>query len=134
MPRKGHTPLPEVRARIAATLRAHHEATKGERYVENEDGCWIWQWATRGRGYPSQGQRQGIYQRERGVYPKGFALHHECGVKRCVNPAHQVPMPRPMHVELHRYLTAKGFRDLDVADRITLSRVLWEAREAVGVT
>lgn len=128
MPKKGQRTVPATREKIAATLRARFEAERGPRYIEDANGCFLWQRGTRGQGaYPSQGQRQGIYQRERGVYPKGWDLHHECGIGRCVNPAHQLPLTKRQHVLLHRYLRLKGFRDLDVPNRIALSRALWEA-------
>lgn len=125
MGKTGRSTLPEVRAKIAATLRARYEAEKGPRCFVNKDECWIWLWATRA-GYPSPGQREGMYQRARGVYPRKHDLHHSCGEKLCVNPAHQVPLPKPSHVELHRHLKAARWLKLPVVDRIALSQALWD--------
>jgi uncharacterized UBP type Zn finger protein len=36
-----------------------------------------------------------------GPIPKGYVVHHVCGVRACVNPAHLQAMPRAEHGRLH---------------------------------
>lgn len=37
-----------------------------------------------------------------GAIPAGHELHHTCGVKRCVNPAHLEPLTPAEHKRRHR--------------------------------
>lgn len=66
---------------------------------EGRHGCWLWD-AVNARGYPTCNLR---YKDEKytlahrlayaifnGDLPKGVAVHHSCGVLRCVNPLHLV--------------------------------------------
>lgn len=35
------------------------------------------------------------------AYIEGLEVHHECGVRRCVNPEHLVPLTRAEHAAVH---------------------------------
>lgn len=118
---RGREVLPEERAKISATLIRKGEHCKGPRYLRNENGCWIWHRSTNGQGYPHNGQRRRLYENEYGTYPAKWPLHHHCGEKMCVRPAHAGPMPRKAHEALHRKLDSAGFKDISVSDRIALS-------------
>ena len=72
-------------------------------------GCWIWEGhinhAGYGRGH-SQGHGQQnahrlVYQLLVGPIPVQHEVHHTCGVRSCVNPAHLVVMPRRAHAQHH---------------------------------
>lgn len=65
-------------------------------YVKREDGCWIWQRAVNSAGYGHR-YRNGkhryahvdAYERANGVVVTATQdVHHTCGEKLCVNPAH----------------------------------------------
>lgn len=36
-----------------------------------------------------------------GAIPEGFEVHHECGVRCCVNPAHLQALSRDEHMQTH---------------------------------
>jgi hypothetical protein len=114
--------LPHVKGKRITRLRETNERRKGPRWVEDENGCWLWQWALTANGYPSQGQRHAIYLLYRGPYPRGHQLNHLCGVRHCVNPDHQVPLSVQLHAALHVVLRRHGFNELPVPERIELSR------------
>jgi hypothetical protein len=118
----------EVRERAAAKVRAANDAKKGPRYDVNEDGCWIWLWATNGYGYPEERRRRWYYRQATGIeYPtgRGWTLHHECGARQCVNPDHAQHMAKPAHDRLHAMLRERGWRSFSVADRIAMSQELF---------
>jgi hypothetical protein len=69
-------------------------------------GCWHWAGAVGRLGYGRLGPRRYahrvVYERLVGAIPDGHGLHHRCGVRACVNPAHLVPMRQGDHARLHR--------------------------------
>jgi hypothetical protein len=77
--------------------------------VQTMDGCWLWTGALSGAGY---GQlrvagrvvyaHRFVYEQAGGVIPAGFELHHRCGARRCVCPAHLGPLSRKVHGRAHR--------------------------------
>lgn len=121
---------PDVMGRRITSLRETNERRKGPRWVENADGCWIWQWGSSGADYPSQGQRRRIYLLAKGPCPRGMQMHHECGVRLCVAPDHQCPLTRAMHMALHAILRRRDWMDLPVPERIELSRQIIEGELA----
>lgn len=77
------------------------KSKSGIRYLEDEDGCWIWQRAVNSAGYGHL-YRDGVhryahvdaYEQTNGVSVAAtMDVHHTCGKKLCVNPD---------HLELHR--------------------------------
>lgn len=113
---------PDVQGRRITALRETNERRKGPRWVEDENGCWLWQWGTSAIGYPSQGQRRALYLLRGGPCPRGMQLHHHCATRLCVNPDHQSPLTTMQHAGLHAILRRRDWKDLPVPERIALSR------------
>jgi hypothetical protein len=74
--------------------------------IDFTDGCWLWRQSTNNKGYGQvhwEGRNrlahQLVYRLLRGWTPE--ALHHTCGVRRCVRPDHLVPTTRAAHNRLH---------------------------------
>jgi hypothetical protein len=71
--------------------------------------CWMWT-AARTNGYGHFGVAHGdirkahrvAYEHFVGPIPPQCALHHTCGVRACVNPAHLEPVDIHQHAEVHR--------------------------------
>lgn len=88
--------------------KGHEKREPGPMWIEDENGCWIWQHGVGRQGYGSL--RDGktvrahrwVYEREVGPIPEGHDLHHRCEVRLCVNPAHLEPLTPEQHVRLHR--------------------------------
>jgi lambda repressor-like predicted transcriptional regulator len=77
------------------------------RVVTMPNGCWHWTGAKRS-GYGvarfngrEQGVHRIVYEQLVGALVDGFTVHHTCGVRRCVNPAHLTPMRASDHSRLH---------------------------------
>lgn len=79
--------------------------------VDVADGCWLWTGALNGEGggwdggYPYYwlsgrmvGAHRYAFQQAMEVSIAGFDLHHTCGKRRCVNPAHLEPLERREHM------------------------------------
>lgn len=65
------------------------------KFVINENGCWIWQWAVSNSGYgvhAGQSAHRYMYEKHVGPIPDGLWIDHLCRTKRCVNPAHLEPV------------------------------------------
>lgn len=85
-------------------LVGHGRRKPGPDYVENADGCWIWQRARCKR--PPYGlvwdprtktrtlAHRVYYIQAKGPIPDGLHLDHLCGVPQCVNPDHLEPVTR----------------------------------------
>lgn len=81
-------------------VRGHSNRKSGVDYIENENGCWIWQRATTKGGYGVTDRGDGrqttahrvYYERFVGPIPAGLQLDHLCRVRLCVNPAHLEPV------------------------------------------
>ena len=80
------------------------------------DGCWIWTGAIQGHGYAhfsikrcvAVRAHKWLWEQFNGPLPKGMHLHHKCGKKHCVNPAHLVAASPRDHILLHpESVTAK---------------------------
>ena len=70
-------------------------------------GCWLWTGGMSGEyGLTADGERahRAVYEIMVGPIPEGLVLHHECEVKRCVNPAHLTPMTNGDHLAHHAAL------------------------------
>lgn len=111
---KGH-PLPYLRGHAAWKDR-------GPRWVEDPNGCWIWQRSLNNQGYPIGtfarfGKKTALahrvmYEQQVGPIPQGLELDHTCRVPACVNPSHLEPVTQRENI--HRQSKTK-LRDEDVA-------------------
>jgi len=71
--------------------------------------CWVWDGAVNDSGYGMlswRGRRRTrahrlAYELCNGAIPKGMVLHHRCGVRACVNPAHLTFLPQGEHARKH---------------------------------
>jgi hypothetical protein len=95
-------------------------AERLERYVVRTATCWLWYGAVTRTGYgrvnagaPSRSNiaaHRAMYELLVGPIPEGMSLHHTCNVRRCVNPAHHVPMPIGANVLLNAGPSANNAR------------------------
>lgn len=69
-------------------------------YVIAESGCWEWVGA-RSQGYGSMDQGRRVHrlmwEQVHGPIPSAHELHHRCGNRGCVNPAHLALVTRRTH-------------------------------------
>jgi HNH endonuclease len=75
----------------------YQHGRKGKRFIVNEEtGCWEWQYAPWSGKY---GRHQRVWEAYNGPVPEGFELHHTCSNENmCVNPAHL----EVIDIEIHR--------------------------------
>ena len=77
--------------------------TFDDHWIEDDNGCWIWQRACKGKevkhggGYPClrvngvmTGAHRYRYELEHGPIPDGLQIRHQCHNTKCVNPAHML--------------------------------------------
>ena len=94
-------------------LRGYMDADwLASRSTADENGCWLWSgsrlpagyggcsWRIDGKNYGSPAHRV-AYRIVNGPIPEGYQVHHECGVRPCVNPEHLVALSATTHHELH---------------------------------
>jgi len=75
--------------------------------VDKQADCWLWT-GVLAAGYGqfsntsvSKAAHRASYEFLVGEIPKGMHLHHACGNKQCVNPAHLVLLAPSDHMRLH---------------------------------
>ena len=76
--------------------------------VQKTDTCWLWQASLLPNGYPRFSlngstvyAHRFAYERANGPIAKGLEIHHLCGIRHCVNPAH-------MEVATHKQNIHRG--------------------------
>jgi hypothetical protein len=74
-------------------IHGHNRRRRGvtQEYIEDSNGCWLWQLACDDDGYGVKNARRAhvvYYERVIGLVPEGLELDHRCRVVSCVNPAH----------------------------------------------
>lgn len=79
-----------------------------EKWVEDEDGCWIWQACTNEQGYGRFGVEDKLVLAHRWSYARAYGgisdeheCHHACGKRACVNPKCLLAVTEEAHRELH---------------------------------
>ncbi len=72
------------------------------------DGCWLWTASCDSYGYPRISVNGRLVSATRFSYEltnspieSGKELHHTCGKRKCVQPAHLKPLTRQEHLALH---------------------------------
>ena len=92
-------------------LNGHAGVKSALPYLEDEQGCWIWQRTRNEQGYgrTRDGKKmrlahRTLYEREFGAVPHGTVLHHLCGRGHlgCVNPRHMKPVKPSENARLGR--------------------------------
>lgn len=88
------------------------DSTAHERLLakfERTPWCWPWRAYIEAQGYgivrvgdKSRKAHRVVYELLVGPIPDGKVLHHKCENRRCVNPAHLVPMEDAEHKRLSR--------------------------------
>lgn len=81
------------------------DASPRYEYVGKPSPCWIWQKSVSSEDYGRIWNGKGhdhahrvYYERFVGTIAKDHEIHHECGVRLCVNPAHLVEVTRAEHM------------------------------------
>jgi hypothetical protein len=76
--------------------------------VDPDTDCWLWTGALQRQGYGYLSIRNKTWRAHRvaweifnGKIPVGLHIHHTCGSKICLNPAHMVLMTPAEHSRLH---------------------------------
>src|SRR5688500_1836821 len=83
------------------------------RWIADDSGCWIWQFAKARHGYgiknvrlngrrTTQQAHRWVYEQLVGPVPRSLDLDHLCRVKACVNPDHLEPVPHAENVHRGR--------------------------------
>ena len=78
-------------------------------YVDRSEDCWKWQRGHDGRGYSvvthdgkCRKVHRILYELYIGPIAKGMEIHHKCGNKGCVRPAHLQAVTRSEHMKITR--------------------------------
>jgi len=93
---QNHTRLGHVKGEPYRFISGHQRRQSPVEYIEDANGCWIWQKGIRPNGYGhmhiSPGQAAGAhkvyYERANGPVPAGAHIDHLCRNRACVNPDH----------------------------------------------
>lgn len=99
--------------------------------VEFAGECWVWTRQRNQSGYGhafpprkwgvyATGAHRVVYQLLVGPIPEGFVIHHRCGVRPCVNPAHLLAMSEENHHDHHEGRSPR-------VEPVRMSRVKWAA-------
>lgn len=90
-----------VRGQHVPYIVGHQNRKSRQRYVIDENGCWVWQGAMNKNGYGlCQSSLLGrviaahrvYWERRHGPAPDGLDLDHLCRNRACVNPDHLEPV------------------------------------------
>jgi hypothetical protein len=87
---KGH-----VKGEPLRFLSQHHRRKSPVEYVEQPNGCWVWQRSLDSSGYGKKRHDGHLtsahiyyFEQANGAVPKGLVLDHLCRNRSCVNPDH----------------------------------------------
>jgi hypothetical protein len=141
-PRRG-----QVKGEPVDYLRGHAawRTNHGPQWIEDENGCWIWQRTFNNKGYavgsfvtqggePVQLAHRFFYEKFIGPVPPGMVLDHECVNPKCVNPEHLQPVTQRANV-LRQSHTKLSDADVRRAMRMHREGMTWRAVAAeLGIT
>lgn len=128
--KRTNTASGQVKGQPIRYLTGHQRRSSPVDYIEDENGCWIWQRHVLPGGYGLVTGRSTAhrvyYEKFVGPIPEGFDVHHKCEVRACVNPDHLEPMARRPHRRLDRRtkLTLELAREIKNAPRTISQRKL----------
>lgn len=115
-------PLPsQIPDEGGTVLRRGH----GADYRIDDTGCWIWLRSKDAQGYGrlhsngahfDQRAHREYYRRANGPIPDGWHVHHKCGVRLCVNPAHLEATSPTDHFMEHKLHEKTGLSFDDVRE------------------
>lgn len=110
-----------------------------DRYVVDENGCWIWQGYLTPAGYGRAHMDGNMRPAHRVVYthlvapvPRELVLDHLCRVRACVNPDHMEPVTNAenlrrgsrtkLNAEIVAEIRSSPERVMDIAERLGIAR------------
>ena len=105
---KNSTALGWVKGEPILRIAGHGRKNSKPEYIEDSNGCWIWQHSKDRDGYGKAGRSSStggraahrvIYEEMIGPVPAGLHLDHLCRVRACVNPAHLEPVTPRVNAE-----------------------------------
>jgi hypothetical protein len=87
---------------------------KEPRWIEDENGCWIWQLSVSKKGYgkvKDQGRTRAahtvVYEQMVGPAPEGLEPDHTCRVRACVRPDHLEWVTHKVNMERAEFAQSK---------------------------
>lgn len=97
------------------SLGAEHPCEAFERFTERTETCWLWTGYISRSGYgviniggqPTPAHRFSYYL-YKGSIPKKKVIHHRCGNRKCVRPAHLKCVSTSQHAAIHAGLNPHG--------------------------
>jgi len=96
--------------------------------VGGRDDCWLWQASVDSKGYPQINRRGKVLRvhrlaAEEAHGPLTGPVHHSCENRRCLNPAHLVPMSSTReHLQHHLATRCKRGHDLTDPANVAILR------------
>lgn len=105
--KRGMCELHYRRLRLRGTTAAPEAIDHLTRYVEDENGCWLWTGPMFWNGYghisaATHGTtlaHRASYEAHVGPVPEGLELDHLCRVRHCIRPDHLEPVTRSVNIQ-----------------------------------
>lgn len=111
---KGHREKGWLAGQPRQYLKGHHTRLSGADWLEDENGCWVWQLGKTDDGYGctfvdgrTRSAHRVYWEREHGPIPDGMTIDHLCRARHCVNPLHMEVVTLQENIA-RRWVTARG--------------------------